>query len=73
MSPALALSTAFWIVVKSQRLRCLQTVWVLCGPLGLAWTLPGSLGSGYVWALAAAGATSANATVTDQMTRNFSS
>src|SRR3954447_21358446 len=58
VSPARALSTAFWIVVKSQR-PFLQTVNVWCGPLGLPWTLPGSCGFGYDWALAAAGASSA--------------
>ena len=58
MSPALALSTAFWIVRKSQR-PVLQTVKVLCGPFGLAPTGAGCWGLGYDWALAAAGASSA--------------
>ena len=46
VSPAFALSTAFWIVVKSHLPLPLQTVWVLKGPAGLAATGPGCLGSG---------------------------
>ena len=46
MSPAFALSTAFWIVVKSHLPLPLQTVWVLKGPFGFAATGPGSFGSG---------------------------
>ena len=61
VSPARALLTAFWIFVKSQRPFFLQTVSVLCGPLGFDWTGPGSLGGGYDCALAVAGAISAAA------------
>jgi hypothetical protein len=60
VSPASAALTAFWMLRKSQR-PFLQTVWVSYGRGGLGSTLPGSLGSGYVWALAPAGASSATA------------
>src|SRR5918994_4420282 len=59
VSPARALFTAFWMVVKSQRRERLQTVCVVCGPFGLDWTGAGFCGAGYDWALAPAGASSA--------------
>ena len=61
MSPASAALTAAWILRKSQRPRFLQTVWVAYGRGGFGSTLPGCLGSGYVWALAPAGASRAKA------------
>jgi hypothetical protein len=51
------------MVRKSQRPRFLQTVCVSYGRGGLGATLPGSFGSGYVWAFAPAGASSAMASV----------
>jgi len=61
LSPASAALTAAWIVRKSQRPRRLQTVCVSYGRGGRGSTLPGSFGSGYVWALAPAGASRATA------------
>jgi hypothetical protein len=63
VSPASAALTAFWMLRKSQRFFFLQTVCVAYGRGGLGSTLPGSLGSGYVWAFAPAGASRAIASV----------
>src|SRR5690349_14618113 len=71
VSPAFALSTAFWIVRKSHLPLRLHTVQVWCGPFGAFCAVPGLPGLGYVvWAVACAApapSTAAESAASDAM------